>query len=301
LQGYNLQPDGTIPSFRDLNEIKTKSVLEAALDYRDRGFIVTPLRGKRPVLGRWPERVLSEAELARYFVAGRNVGVVLGGLGGVVDVDLDNPVAVIVADLLLPDTLESGRAASPRSHRWYLGVDVPVPRKYALPKLMAERLKLQAGEATLIELRSTGQLTMVPPSVHAVSGDRCRWYPGEICSIDGKVLAGLVLDAGVAALLALNNPLGSRTWFAIHAAGYLSPRLGYERTVAIVDAASAAIDDEEHDERMLAVRSSLRDLVDDGPAIDAALAAELERLAPGVPALIERWCARDRRDGGGSR
>ena len=254
------------------------------------------------MLGRWTESVLSEVELARYFAHGRNVGVVLGGLGGVVDVDLDNTVAVAVADLLLPDTLVSGRAASPRSHRWYLAGNVPAPRKYALHKRMAERLKLEPGEATLVELRSTGQLTMVPPSVHTVSGDRCFWHQGEILNIDTEVLAGLVLDVAVAALLALNCPLGSRTWFAIHAAGYLNPHLGYERAVAIVDAASAAFDDEEHDERMQAVRSVLRKPVDDdAPMMEDLVAAELERLAPGVLALIERWCARDRRDAGGGR
>ena len=69
-----------------------------------------------------------------------------------------------------------------------------------------------------------------------------------------------------------------------------------------MEAASAHFDDEEHDKRMLAVRSFLRKPVDDdAPMMEGLLAAELERLAPGVPALIERWCARDRREGGGAR
>jgi hypothetical protein len=69
-----------------------------------------------------------------------------------------------------------------------------------------------------------------------------------------------------------------------------------------VEAASAHFDDEEHDERMLAVRSFLRKPVDDdAPMMEGLLAAELERLAPGVPNLICRWCARDRREGGGAR
>jgi hypothetical protein len=50
------------------------------------------------------------------------------------------------------------------------------------------------------------------------------------------------------------------------------------------------------------VRSFLRKPVDDdAPMMEGLLAAELERLAPGVPALIERWCARDRREGGRAR
>ena len=302
MKGYNLIEGGTTPSFIQLDEINAKSVLEAALDYQSRGFIVTPLQGKRPVLRRWQERVLSEAELSFYFADERNVGLVLGGHTGIGDLDLDNPVAVTAADLLLPSTLQSGRVKSPRSHRWYLCHPAPAPRKYALLKPMARRLKVEPGEDVLVELRSTGQQTMVAPSIHPVFGDRCLWHPGEIYEINGGMLADLVLDVALAALLALNRPLGSREWFAIHAAGYLCPRVGLERTASILNAASVAFDDEEHDERMWRVRSFLRKVVfDDAPTIDTTMAAKLERLAPGVPEVICRWCRRGRRDGGGGR
>ena len=302
MEGYNLHPDGTMPSFIHLDEINTKSVLEAAIDYQGRGLTVTPLHGKRPVLRRWQERYLSESELPDYFVDGRNLGIVLGAAAGLVDVDLDNPVAVAVADLLLPDTLESGRVRNPRSHRWYVCEPVPASRRFSLTESMARRLKIEPGEEPLAELRSTGQLTMVPPSIHPEDEDCCFWHPGEICEIDSEVLAELVHDVAIAALLALNRPLGSREWFLINAFGFLCPRLGPERAEKIVEAASAHFDDEEHDERMLAVRSILRKPVDDdAPMMEGLLAAELERLAPGVPALIERWCARDRREGGRAR
>jgi hypothetical protein len=302
VQGYNLPPDGTMPSFIHLDEINTKSVLEAALDYQGRGFIVTPLRGKRPIVKGWQERQLSEDELPDYFVDGRNLGIVLGGGAGLVDVDLDTPVAVAVADLLLPDTVKSGRKKKPRSHHWFICDPAPPSRRYFLTKPMADRLKIESGEAVLVELRSTGHQTVVAPSIHPVDGDRYMWHQGEICEIDGEVLAGLVLDVAIAALLALNRPLGSREWFLIHAFGYLNPRVGRERTEAIVNAASSAFDDEEHDERILAVRSFLRKPVDDdAPMMEGLLAAELERLAPGVPERISRWCARDRREGGGAR
>jgi Bifunctional DNA primase/polymerase, N-terminal len=302
LEGYNLQPDGTTPPFIHLDEINTKSILEAAIDYQGRGLTVTPLHGKRPVLRRWQERYLSESELPRYFVDGRNVGVVLGGATGLVDVDLDNPVAVDVADLLLPDTVKSGRMKNPRSHHWLVCDPAPPSRRYVLTNPMADRLMIESREATLVELRCTGHQTVVAPSIHPVDGDRYLWHPGEICEIDGEVLAGFVLDVAVAALLALNRPLGSREWFLIHAFGFLCPRFGADRAGRIVEAASKAFDDEEHDERMLAVRSFLRKPVDDdAPMMEDLLAAELERLAPGVPALIDRWCARDRREGGGAR
>jgi putative DNA primase/helicase len=301
LKGYNLNPDGTMPSFSGLVEMKTENLLEAVLEYHRRGFTVTPLHGKRPVLRSWQKRHLSESELPCHFVDGRNVGIVLGGLAGILDVDLDNPVAADVADLLLPGTVKSGRKKSLRLHRWYLCHPAPAPRRYALLKPMAERLGVEPGEDVLVELRSTGQQTMAPPSVHPLGGDSCVWYPGEIREMDAEELAGLIREVAVAALLALNRPLGSRTSFAIHAAGYLYPRFGAERAQRIVEAASMAFDDEEHHERMWAVRSSLQKPIDGGPKIGAAMTAELERLAPGVPERIARWCRRGRRDQGGTR
>jgi hypothetical protein len=281
--------------------MKFEDAFDAILDYHRRGFIVTPLRGKRPILTRWPTRELNEEELQLYFVDGRNVGLVLGGPAGIVDVDLDNPVAVAAANLLLPPTLESGRKWSSRSHRWYLCVPAPASRKYALPKGMAERLVVDPGEEMLVEIRSTGQLTMIPPSVHPVDGDRCLWHPGEIREMGGRELASLVFEVAVAALLVLNRPLGSRTWFAVRAAGYLGPRVGPERAEKIVAATSAGFEDEEHDERMRAVRSVLRQSVGADPAADASIAAELERLVPGVPGLIARWFRRNRREQGGAK
>jgi hypothetical protein len=301
LEGYNFDPDGTTPSFSNLDEINTMSVLEAAIDYQGRGLTVTPLLGKRPVLRSWQKRHLSESEVPCYFVDGRNVGIVLGGSTGIIDVDLDNPVAVAVADLLLPDTLESGRARNPRSHRWYVCEPVPASRRFSLTESMARRLKIEPGEEPLAELRSTGHQTVVAPSIHPVGGDRYLWHSGEICEIGGEVLAELVLDVAIAALLALNRPLGSRTSFAIYAAGYLSPRVRDERAQRIVEAASSAFDDEEHDERMLAVRASLQKPIGADPTIDVAMAAELERLAQGVPSAISRWYERGRRHRGGAR
>jgi hypothetical protein len=301
VEAHNTNIEKESLSFVDLSETVFGNAVEAALEYHRRGLMVTPLHGKRPVLKNWQQRELSTQEISHYFGGERNVGIVLGGLARIADVDLDIPVAITIADLILPDSMESGREKSPRSHRWFISDPAPPSRRYSLTKSMAARLMIERGETTLIELRGAGQLTMVPPSIHPVSGDRCLWYPSVICEIDGEVLAELVLDVAIAALLVLNRPLGSREWFAIHAAGYLNPRVGRERTEAIVNAASSAFDDEEHDERMWAVRSSLQKPISADPTIDVAMAAELERLAPGVPDAISHWYERGRRHRGGAR
>src|SRR5215211_3322451 len=128
------------PSFVGLSEAVFGDAVEAALEYHRRGLMVTPLHGKRPVLKNWQQRALSDQEISHYFGGERNVGIVLGGLAGIADVDLDSPVAVAVADLLLPDTLESGRATSQRSHRWYVCEPAPRSKAYSLTKRMADRL-----------------------------------------------------------------------------------------------------------------------------------------------------------------
>lgn len=256
---YNVRDDGTTPSFTGLSEINCKDALEAALEYHRRGFRVTPLVGKDPILKGWPELELSEGELPGHFFEGRNVGIVLG-FGGMVDIDLDNPLAVAAADRLLPETLKSGREKNPRSHWWYLCDPVPASRSYSLPGPMAERLGVDHGDAMLVELRSTGRQTAVAPSVHPEHGDRYLWHPGAICKIDGEELEHSVEDVAVATLLALHWPHGNRQRLVLCAAGYLGRHMEHGRVEAILEAAAVVAEDEEIDKRSRAVRDTLQKL-----------------------------------------
>jgi hypothetical protein len=126
---------------------------------------------------------------------------------------------------------------------------------------MARRLGADHGDAMLVELRSTGRLTTVPPSIHPEHGDRYLWHPGEVREIDGEELEELVLDVAVATLLALHWPLkGARQYFALHAAGYLGRHLEHGRVEAILEAAAVAAEDEEVDKRSRAVRDTFAKL-----------------------------------------
>ena len=87
-------------SFVGLSEAVFGDTAEAALEYHRRGLMVTPLHGKRPVLKNWQQRELSDQEISNYFGGARNIGIVLGGLAGIADVDLDCPMAIVAADLL---------------------------------------------------------------------------------------------------------------------------------------------------------------------------------------------------------
>jgi Bifunctional DNA primase/polymerase, N-terminal len=261
MEEYNADVGGGVPSFAGLDETNLEGSYQAALDYHRRGFRVTPLVGKEPILKGWQERELDKDELSRHFFDEHNVGIVLGGGSGLVDVDLDNPVAVEVAAHLLPATVTSGREKNPHSHFWFVCQPPPRSRSYSLPKAMAERLGMNAGEATLVELRSTGRQTVVAPSVHPEDGDRYIWHPGVIREVDGDELERLVKDVAVATLLALNWPAeGSRQDFVLPAAGYLGRHMDHERVKVIMEAAASAAEDEEKAKRSRAVRDTLAKL-----------------------------------------
>ena len=99
------------------------------------------------------------------FTPDRNVGIVLGAAsGGLVDIDLDDPVAIKAAPYLLPDTdAVFGRPSKRSSHRLYQ-VDEP-----------GRTVQSKGSDGHMIvELRGNGAQTMVPPSLHP-DGERLEF------------------------------------------------------------------------------------------------------------------------------
>ncbi len=86
-----------------------------------------------------------------------NVGIILGEPSGwLVDVDLDCPEAVELADQYLPPTPAiTGRPSSPKSHRWYIAANATT-----------EKHQDPSDGSMIVELRSTGGQTVVGPSIH---------------------------------------------------------------------------------------------------------------------------------------
>ena len=117
------------------------------------------------------------------FSAGGNVAVLLGPRSGeLVDIDLDCPEALALADTYLPATgAVFGRASKPRSHRLYTSAGA-LFEAFADP--LADRKK------TLLELRAQGRdggahLTLIPPSI--ADGERREW--------EGDVIEPVAFDA----------------------------------------------------------------------------------------------------------
>ena len=138
----------------------------------DRSFFyaVVPLspKEKKPYAKDWQKRSFGKGD----FKPNDNIGVKLGEPSGwLVDVDLDDPIALQLADEYLPPTgAVTGRPSAPRSHRWYVCRGAQNQRRSL------------SGHGMIVELRSTGCQTVVGPSIHP-SGepyDRLRGQPAEI-------------------------------------------------------------------------------------------------------------------------
>ncbi|MFV0441969.1 MAG: bifunctional DNA primase/polymerase, partial [Planctomycetaceae bacterium] len=97
--------------------------LDAACEYVRRGWCVLPIpfKKKKTLQTGWRKLRLTEEELPQYFDQPANVGIALGEPSNwLVDVDLDCPEAIELADQFLPPTSAmTGRAGKPCSHRWY--------------------------------------------------------------------------------------------------------------------------------------------------------------------------------------
>lgn len=192
---------------------EASTILIAAREALARGYQPVPIRkgSKAPAGAGWTHRRLTVEELDDEFIGVESLGLITGeASNGLVDVDLDHPIAWRMATIFLPPTpMRTGRAGNPSSHYWYRVDDVlPGYRKYTLPE----------GE-TAVELRSgNGHQTLIPPSIwYPKKGEKrptepYRWeaepWGGEEgpAPVSGKVLAVRVASLALATVLVENWP-----------------------------------------------------------------------------------------------
>lgn len=237
------------------------STIEAAVEAIERGYQPLPIPAgkKRPAGGGWTHmRHTTEdvrAKFEEYTSQGlTNMGIILGEpSGGLVDVDLDHPKALRFRDHMLPRTpMRSGRVGRPNSHYWYrVKAHLPSTQQFKLP-----------DGSMIVELRSTGAQTVVPPSIWTNVDDpgdqqQVRWEgepwggPAGPAVIDGRVLSVQVATLALSALLLDAWPKrGSRHEAYLALAGGLL-RYGegvhpfWERNVSTVIRALATVTNDE--------------------------------------------------------
>ncbi len=135
---------------------------QAAQHWLRQKVYTVPLRSrsKRPKARDWPHLRLVEEDLRNgAFKRGDNIGALWGEASeGATDVDLDMAEAIWVAEHILPETFIYGRTNKEYSH-------------YVFRVKGAETRKWQVSElGTIVEIRSTGAQSVIPPSRHPEGG-----------------------------------------------------------------------------------------------------------------------------------
>lgn len=133
-------------------------------------FTPTHFRGKNPHANNWQEKPVPYEDL-KIMMNGEtpiNVSILLGKYSnGIVDIDLDSPSAIYLASEWLPDTgLVFGRASTRGAHRLYRieGSENTKTKPFDNPTL----------KHRILEFRSTGGYTVIPPSTHE-EGELIEW------------------------------------------------------------------------------------------------------------------------------
>jgi hypothetical protein len=269
-------------------QAESTTAQEAALAALRKGFAPVPIpsKSKNPGFAGWQDYSTTEDEVPEAFEG--NLGLLLGEPSeGLVDIDLDCPEAEALADLYLPKTpMVHGRKSHPRSHRWYVVDPVPKTVRFQDPRRDAN-----GKQPTIIEIRSTGGQTVIPPSVHP-SGETLRWERGQWAkpkTLPRTTLVQSVAQLAACSLLARHWPgEGARHDVALALAGGLL-RNGWdvdEAATFICSAASIGGDDEAEDRR-LDVLSTARRLEDGGETVGWPTLVEL--LTEPVVKRLKKW------------
>jgi hypothetical protein len=184
---------------------------------------------------------------------------------GLIDIDLDCVEAVRAAPHLLPPTrMITGRRSAPQSHWWYRVGDPPAKASEAFDD---PSFGESDDRRRLVELRSTGGQTVIPPSVHP-SGERCVWHEhGQPARVSITELRADVGAVAAAAALGRHWPTGARHDAALAlAGGLLRARWDEDKVARFVAAVCAAAGDPEIGDRVRSVLDTAQKLKDGKPA-----------------------------------
>ena len=157
--------------------------------YREKGFAVTPLFGKRPLIDGWQETTAQEPYVHTTYetkngkhinLKTANIGLLCGEPSGVICIDIDTDDETLVQMILdsLPETpvMKKGKKGVNFFYR-YNGEST---NNYKNPL---------SKKDVLFELISTGRQTVLPPSIHPDTKKPYEW-----CNRDGSSTHTSLLD-----------------------------------------------------------------------------------------------------------
>lgn len=245
---------------RQMDELSRElEELDPLLYYRKKPWQMIPLRGKAPYTKDWPNAVFNHDELIKRYVKGENVGLILGERSnGVVDVDLDCPEAMAATVFLPQGNTRFGRDKTASTHYLYRSENGSTVQ-FADPV----RADKKEEDTMIVELRSTGCQTMIPPSVHPDTGKQLQWQQmGELVVVSPEALEKTVGKVAAASLLARYWPRkGSRHFTAMHLSGALAHEgWSQEEIEQLLRVVVIIAGDEEVKDRLANARTSVENL-----------------------------------------
>jgi len=151
----------------ETTESPNSDLIKAAEGFISKGYSPIPVlfKEKVPKFKNWPNLKMNADEPKKYFSGSSNIGLLLGDPSNeLVDVDFDCEEAKSFSYLLPKTQMIHGRLGNKISHYWFKSKNgSPKTKKYA-----------DLNNAMIIELRSTGCQTLIPPSVHPL-GEHLEW------------------------------------------------------------------------------------------------------------------------------
>lgn len=205
---------------------------------KDRGVYCVPLRprSKRPKNSNWPDLRLVDDKIDRAFKLGDNIGGLWGAPSNhATDLDLDLEEACLIAPHILPETFIYGRRGKESSH-------------YLFRCVGAETKKWQIkGIGTIVEIRSTGAQSVLPPSIHPEGGRYFIENDVEFADIARRALEQYAGEIAIGAIFARFYPdSGSRHDYVHACTGTLChAQWTDEKVKRVMAAVLSVIQDEE--------------------------------------------------------
>ncbi len=230
------------------------NIAQWALKYKvQRAWEPIPVDGKNPNRNGWQNERYEPEQIPEVFKPGQNIGILLGEPSGwLIDIDLDTSTACKVAPFYLPTTgCIFGRPGKARSHYFYY-VDGLRTKKFQRTKEPGKD-----DDTSIIEIRSTGAQTIVPPGIHQGTGEPITWEKfEEPARVDaGELIQAASLVAAAAVIADAWPGEGSRQDAAMALAGGLLRGGWHVPDVAVFfDAITTAAGDEEAESRINAIK-----------------------------------------------
>ncbi len=239
--------------------MEQESFIKQIESYVGRGWVPIPVKykSKTPIFDEWQKRTIKDVNIAADFKQPCNVGIVLGkNSGGVVDIDIDNKLALqIAAKLLSPTGMTFGHESNPDSHYVYNVEDCGETHKYQFPEL-----------GMIAEYRANGGHTVFPPSIHQF-GEEIRFSSnGKPAEITRAELLKAVSKVAAATVAASKWKKGARHHIAMALSGILLGN-GWkdDETEMFIAAICAATNDEETPDRLNSVHTTWQRIINKLP------------------------------------